>query len=135
VIEQNTSIIANGTTGLHAWPACFRMIEYLEENSHLIENKRVLELGAGVGLLGLSCLKSNGIQQFTFTDSHEMVLKQIRDNCSYNGYTNVALLREHVVGTNDTDMIAICELNWTQASLSSLFKQNLQFDLILATGM
>ena len=41
VIEQSTTIIANGTTGLHVWPACFHLISYLSRNVHLLSNKCV----------------------------------------------------------------------------------------------
>jgi hypothetical protein len=39
VIEQYSSIIANGTTGLHVWPASFQLIEYFYKNESLLENK------------------------------------------------------------------------------------------------
>lgn len=40
VVEQNSSVISNGTTGLHAWPACFQMIEFLESRMEdLLSNK------------------------------------------------------------------------------------------------
>jgi hypothetical protein len=39
IIEQYASIIANGTTGLHVWPACFQLMEYFYESDHLLDNK------------------------------------------------------------------------------------------------
>lgn len=39
IIEQYASIIANGTTGLHVWPACFQLMEYFYENEYLLNNK------------------------------------------------------------------------------------------------
>jgi hypothetical protein len=39
IIEQYASIIANGTTGLHVWPACFQLMDYLDANEHLLDNK------------------------------------------------------------------------------------------------
>jgi hypothetical protein len=39
VIEQYSSIIAHGTTGLHVWPACNHMINFLNKNSSILENK------------------------------------------------------------------------------------------------
>jgi hypothetical protein len=49
IIEQNVSIISNGTTGLHIWPACYQLISYTQKNKSMFENKTILELGAGVG--------------------------------------------------------------------------------------
>lgn len=39
IVEQSRAIIANGTTGLHVWPACFQLINYLDRNRHLINQK------------------------------------------------------------------------------------------------
>ena len=39
IVEQSRAIIANGTTGLHVWPACFQLINYLDRNRHLISRK------------------------------------------------------------------------------------------------
>lgn len=41
--------------GLDIWPAAVRLCEYLEENADLVFGKRVIELGAGVGLPCLLC--------------------------------------------------------------------------------
>lgn len=41
VVEQNSSIISDGTTGLHTWPACYRMIEFLMSNKSGLLNKKL----------------------------------------------------------------------------------------------
>lgn len=43
IIQQNTSIISSGTTGLHVWPACFQLIEYLTNNKKILENKLAID--------------------------------------------------------------------------------------------
>lgn len=44
IIEQHASIISKGTTGLHIWPACYFLVEFLKENKSLFENKLVLKV-------------------------------------------------------------------------------------------
>jgi hypothetical protein len=39
IIQQYASIIAEGTTGLHVWPAAFRLLEYLNKNKYLTIEK------------------------------------------------------------------------------------------------
>jgi len=44
IIEQYASIIAEGTTGLHIWPAAFKLMEYLNKNKHLTFEKYKIRL-------------------------------------------------------------------------------------------
>jgi hypothetical protein len=39
IIEQYESVISNGTTGLHIWPACTHLLDFLEKNQKFIQNK------------------------------------------------------------------------------------------------
>lgn len=39
IIEQYESVISNGTTGLHIWPACTHLLNYLERSSKFIQKK------------------------------------------------------------------------------------------------
>ncbi|GJQ83354.1 hypothetical protein Trydic_g18139 [Trypoxylus dichotomus] len=52
-LEENLSIISEGTTGLCSWQASLALSEWCLRNSELFKNKTILELGAGVGLTGL----------------------------------------------------------------------------------
>ena len=39
IIEQHTAHIANGTTGLHVWPACFKLVNFVNKNKDIFHNK------------------------------------------------------------------------------------------------
>jgi tRNA1(Val) A37 N6-methylase TrmN6 len=65
--------------------------KYLLENKYSLENiiliisidlhRRIIELGAGSGLLGLALLKySEEILSYTFTDYSPMILNLLREN-------------------------------------------------------
>ncbi|CAL1694583.1 unnamed protein product [Somion occarium] len=52
LLESRTTI-EGGTTGLKTWPASLTLANYLITHSDVIQNKRILELGCGIGLLGV----------------------------------------------------------------------------------
>ncbi|CAF1323598.1 unnamed protein product [Adineta steineri] len=47
---------------LVSWPATICLGDYLMKRIHLLENKRIIELGAGSGLLGLTLLNFSKYQ-------------------------------------------------------------------------
>ena len=127
MIEQYANIISHGTTGLHVWPACTQLIEFLSSRPHLLDGRVVLELGSGVGLLGLSCLllrlSPALVRHFVFTDSHALVLEQIARNLQWNRAT--------------TARSSLCELDWRVALSEQEVIRNeslSDLDLILASG-
>lgn len=119
----------------------------------------MLELGAGVGLLGLKCLRLNKFKRYIFTDFHELgnqnifffisfvlkqdqtnwtniVLKQLEKNVLYNYDKRYV----HLENENDEgidQLIFIEKLDWTDHESFSLFSKesNKKIDLILATGI
>ena len=99
--RQSTALLSPGLTGLSSWPAAICLGDYLMERIHLLENKylffnikywillnlsrRIIELGAGSGLLGLALLKySDAISSYTFTDYSSMILNLLRQNALLN---------------------------------------------------
>ena len=85
----------------------------------------VLELGSGVGLLGLDALSNHDPSGFIFTDCHHLVLKQIEQNIAHNVEINSSLCR---------DTFQVQSLDWTNLDECDLFKTQLYLDVILATG-
>ncbi len=99
--RQSTALLSHGLTGLSSWPASICLGDYLMNRKHLLENKylvkniiliisidfhrRIIELGAGSGLLGLALLKySEKILSYTFTDYSPMILNLLRQNTLLN---------------------------------------------------
>lgn len=126
IIEQYASIISNGTTGLHVWPACYQLVDYLKKNTKIFMNKTILELGCGLGLLGLNCLQICEPKKYIFTDSHMKVLSQLNANIQYNSDSN-----------NNTSII-VERLDWNDledCSLLSKESKDLEIDIILASDI
>jgi len=70
--------------GATLWPAAIILCNFLAspEGIKLLSGKRVLELGAGVGLCGL--LASRYCEEVVMTDGDEMVVKMLESNVKLN---------------------------------------------------
>ena len=69
--------VGDSQIGLRLWEAEVCVLEWIYMHSHIIKNRRILELGAGVGLAGLSCLHL-GAKHVTLTDSNSKVLENLQ---------------------------------------------------------
>jgi len=82
---ESRTTIELGTTGLKTWRASLVLAEYLAQNPDLIRNKSVLELGSGVGFLGivlatLQVSAKNPVGRIVLTDVNPHVLARCEDN-------------------------------------------------------
>lgn len=50
---ESRRMIESGTTGLRTWGASLVLAQYLSKNPSVVKHRRVLELGSGVGFLGI----------------------------------------------------------------------------------
>ena len=56
-IKEQTLFKADGGEGLHLWEASVVLSRYSLKHNSIFENKNIIELGCGCGLLGISILK------------------------------------------------------------------------------
>eukprot|EP01066_Platyproteum_vivax_P007482 Platyproteum_vivax@DN2933_c0_g1_i1.p1 len=71
--------------GLHVWEAGIVLLRFLLTNQEkLLENRRILELGAGTGFCSLGLAKTNQYISITATDSNPAVLTNLRQNHDLN---------------------------------------------------
>jgi predicted nicotinamide N-methyase len=89
---------AQDDVGFVLWPSAVALSRWLVANPHVLENKRVLELGAGCGLTGLVAAKiqqqqcnygpseqeANDNCWVTLTDFNPLVLENIQRNIALN---------------------------------------------------
>lgn len=87
LLESRSIISGSGTTGLRTWEAALAMSEYLmtKDGRALIRNKKVLELGAGTGLLSILCAKYLEAGRVVATDGDEGVVEALNTNVFLNG--------------------------------------------------
>ncbi|KAM0811700.1 putative Methyltransferase-domain-containing protein [Seiridium cardinale] len=85
-LHESRSLISGSThTGHRTWEGALHLASYLLGNPSLVSNKRVLELGAGTGFLGILCRKHLDARQVTATDGDEKVVDEMRENLELNG--------------------------------------------------
>ncbi|KAL7417355.1 putative methyltransferase-domain-containing protein [Mrakia frigida] len=87
-LKEEQSIIQGGTTGLRTWIASLRLAEYLlARYSNSPFPSRVLELGSGIGFLGVlvaKLMEGSRDGELLLTDFDERVLDGLRDNLKLN---------------------------------------------------
>ncbi|KAI0363050.1 hypothetical protein BV20DRAFT_1040100 [Pilatotrama ljubarskyi] len=84
LLESRTTI-ESGTTGLRTWSASLVLAQYLLNHPELVQNRRVLELGCGVGFLGIVAASvqmqdRTGSESVWLTDVNEPVLQRCEEN-------------------------------------------------------
>ncbi|TCD62154.1 hypothetical protein EIP91_007282 [Steccherinum ochraceum] len=81
---ESRKLIEDGTTGLTTWPASMVLAQYLTSNADFIEGKSALELGCGIGLLGMviATMQSRRTAASTLclTDVRPDVLQRCEEN-------------------------------------------------------
>ncbi|KAI8607934.1 hypothetical protein BC830DRAFT_1174858 [Chytriomyces sp. MP71] len=156
-LRENSQAISQGTTGLRTWPAALALLAFLQSHhgygggeSLAVHGKCVLELGCGVGLVGIACARL-GAARVVLTDVAETVLATVERNCNING---IPVEREEdltekdvvelVEGAKDphldqdvSPMAVVASLDWgsiSQATLqATVFR--LRADLIVASDV
>jgi predicted nicotinamide N-methyase len=91
------------STGVTLWRAAPLLADYLIAQRHLVCDKRVLELGAGLGLCGLVA-HHLGAATTILTDGDKYALAQLRSNVRQN--TGLALSSSKTTTTNETSSAA-----------------------------
>ena len=99
VLCESRQLVSDGTTGLHAWEAAAALAEWVvaaaRADRGLWAGRTVLELGAGVGLVGLVAARAAPqLARVVLTDVHEQVLRVLRANAA------------------DTDRVDVQPLDW-----------------------
>jgi hypothetical protein len=87
LLENRAVISGAGTTGLRTWEAALHLSSYLLSSPELIasvKGKKVIELGAGTGLLSILCASHLGAAHVTATDGDEGVVQALHENAAFN---------------------------------------------------
>ncbi|KAL7515462.1 hypothetical protein ACHAWX_000815 [Stephanocyclus meneghinianus] len=101
----------DGGTGLNVWDGAVLLARYMEKRPQIVMNKRVLELGAGCGLVGIAAAKL-GAKDVVMTDL-QYALPLMRENVEHNT-------------SNDTHQKISCqECDWSKPpTLNELFQSS-----------
>jgi len=83
-LNEQTLFKANGEEGLHLWESSILFSRFIKKNNNVFKNKKIIELGSGCGLLGISCLMFTDCAHLTFSDYQQSVLDNLLKNISLN---------------------------------------------------
>ena len=117
-LNEQTLFTADGGEGLHLWEASVVLTRYCLQNKEIFKDKKIIELGTGCGLLGISILKQIPfISHYTFSDYQDSVLENLNKNIIKNN------LKEN-------KKYNIIKLDWRDYS-----KIDLKYDIILGSEL
>lgn len=104
-IQQDVAACGQHTGGI-VWETSYLLLNFLRATGHSCN--RLLEVGAGCGLVGLGCHKSQTIAKEVFITETHQVMKNLLTNWKLN------FPKEDNPGTTTTFSLRICELDWNQ---------------------
>ncbi|KAL2917197.1 hypothetical protein HK105_203261 [Polyrhizophydium stewartii] len=120
VLREHVAEISQGTTGLRTWQASLRLVEHLSAHREVVAGRRIVELGAGVGLLGLAC-RLLGAASVHMTDVDDAVLARLAGNVAIN---------------NLGDSVRTSRLDWEEVGNGDIGTLHLDpFDMIIAADV
>ena len=111
------------------------LADYCAENITLFENRKILELGCGVGLTGLAVIFACRPLHYCFTDVHEEVLNYLVKNIKLNEaviHSRAEGQNVYFESANLESEISVVNLCWGNVN-SNLFTSYTP-DVILAAG-
>mmetsp|Transcript_23547 Transcript_23547/g.50838 ORF Transcript_23547/g.50838 Transcript_23547/m.50838 type:complete len:307 (+) Transcript_23547:332-1252(+) len=130
------------STGMSVWKGSEILCQYLIEHPHVIRGKKVLEVGAGVGLCGVVSAKVLGASSVLLTDGDQLVLGNLRHNMELNellGSSSTTTTTTTTTTTNNESSSSCpcscsCpQLIWGKSRAITFEKEYGKQDVILAT--
>ncbi|KAI5858817.1 putative methyltransferase-domain-containing protein [Tricharina praecox] len=141
-LHETPSLISGlGTTGLRTWEAALALSEYLL--LHPPHGQRVLELGAGTGVVALVAARC-GAEDVLATDGDEGVCDVLRENVGRNGLGGRVRVEQRQWGgkrdvPEDVQLVVGADVTydaeailWLVAELSFLLQENRECKVIIA---
>ena len=112
-LEARALLASSGTTGLRTWEAALYLGSYLSttEGMLLVQNKTIIELGAGTGFLSILCAKHLGANYVLATDGSGEVVDDMTSNVYVNG----------LEGSGIVDPVV---LKWGHALIDGIFESH-----------
>jgi predicted nicotinamide N-methyase len=105
------------------WPSAMALSLFLQQNLDLINNKRVLEIGAGIGLPSFSI--ANQVADLTITDYAEDAVVLMQKNIEYVNFKNLkAVIADwnSFPSSIDAEVVLLSDTNYAPSEFESLFK-------------
>ncbi|KAL8847678.1 MAG: hypothetical protein Q9221_007280 [Calogaya cf. arnoldii] len=106
ILEAPNLLSSNGDTGNRTWDAALFLATFLlTKGRHFVQDKSVLELGAGLGFVSILCGKHLGAKHVLVTDASEAVLCTAQQNAELNEIDNIVKTSVLEWGTPDSEQV------------------------------
>jgi predicted nicotinamide N-methyase len=107
------------------WPSAIALSEYVVENKSEFKGKKILEIGCGLGLVGIAVTAIGGDVLFTDYDSHALRFTQTNFTRNFNRPASVQLLDWRYPGNTESFEIVLAadilyEKRWLEPVLDIL---------------
>lgn len=105
------------------WPSAMALSLFLEQNLDLINNKSVLEIGAGIGLPSFSISKHAA--DLTITDYAEDAVVLMQKNIEYVGFKNIKAVMadwNSFPPSIDAEVVLLSDTNYAPSEFEVLIK-------------
>uniref|UniRef100_A0A2H8TTJ6 Protein FAM86A n=1 Tax=Melanaphis sacchari TaxID=742174 RepID=A0A2H8TTJ6_9HEMI len=122
-IQESTSIVSQGTTGLCTWQAGIALSCWCLKNQDKLNDLFIIELGCGTGLSGISICLNCRPNEYWFTDCHSTVLNTLKHNIQVNETHHKFNCKYEIV-----------QLSWNDTEDLKMFEKK-KPDLILAADV
>jgi len=100
------------------WPASVALSEYVVENKLEFRGKKILELGCGLGLVGIAVVAIGGDVLFTDNDSYALRFTRVNFKRNFNRSASVQLLDWRNSGNSHSfDIILAADILYEKRSL------------------
>ncbi|KAF8203787.1 hypothetical protein BJ912DRAFT_212677 [Pholiota molesta] len=136
---ESRTVIESGTTGLRTWLASFVLAQYLILHPDLVTSKRVLELGSGIGFLGIIVAGLQRLQEKATSDSRASLwLTDINDEVLARCHHNVNLPSNL---SSSHSNIGYLKLDWSESleednsTITSLIHEKINPQVILGADV
>lgn len=126
--ETQRLISGNGTTGLRTWEAALYLSLYISKNLGQFEDRRVLELGTGTGLVSLYMIKETAlkIKNLIITDGDSTLIESLSHNFQLNKIPKQSNIRCQSLWwgkdpvPSDVDIIIAADVTYDSSVIPSL---------------
>ncbi|XP_050668061.1 putative uncharacterized protein DDB_G0277003 [Leptidea sinapis] len=115
-MRETKNMVVNGTTGMKTWEAAVIMADWILCFKNLFKNKRVLELGSGLGFTSIILAKFCDILSLVLTDCHDDVLLNICKNVIINFPDSIQIKEDESIAYKiQNKILEVKKLDWYYA--------------------
>ena len=99
LLERPHLISGSKTTGFRTWEAALHLGSYLlsPQGSSIVNDKNIIELGAGTGFLSILYAKHLNAKHVTATDGDEGVIEALKENLFLNGLDDESVVNASIL--------------------------------------